>query len=165
VGWGTSLFLAFDNKQQSGYYWHMPRPCKCRRIGWQPETSIFKPAGVPGQALEQVTLSLDELESVRLADLEGLYQEEAAGRMEVSRQTFGNIVASARRKLADCVVNGKLLRIQGGTVRLAGVRTFACSHCSHRWSLPFGSGPPETCPGCRSRDIHRTIEHEKGEKK
>jgi predicted DNA-binding protein (UPF0251 family) len=144
----------------------MPRPHKCRRIGWEPPASAFKPAGVPGHALEQVTLSLDELEAARLADLEGLYQEEAARRMEVSRQTFGNIVASARRKLADCVVNGKLLRIQGGTVRLAGVRTFACGHCRHHWSLPFALGPPEACPGCRSHDIHRLIENEKekGEK-
>ncbi len=130
-------------------------------MGWEPPARAFKPAGVPGHALEQVTLSLDELEAARLAELEGLYQEEAARRMEVSRQTFGNIVASARRKLADCLVNGKLLRIQGGTVRLAGVRTFACGHCRHHWSLPFGSGPPQDCPGCRSHDIHRLIENEK----
>ncbi len=140
----------------------MPRPRKCRCIGREPGVSTFKPAGRPGHALEQVVLSLDELEAVRLADLEELYQEEAARRMEVSRQTFGNIVASARRKLADCVVNGKLLRIQGGAVRLAGQRTFACEHCRRRWSLPNGSGPPEACPGCRSHDIHRTIENEKG---
>jgi hypothetical protein len=83
--------------------------------------------------------------------------------MEVSRQTFGNIVASARRKLADSVVNGKLLRIQGGAVRLVGVRSFACGHCRRHWSLPFGSGPPEACPGCRSHDIHRTIQNKEGE--
>jgi predicted DNA-binding protein (UPF0251 family) len=124
--------------------------------------STFKPAGLPGHALEQVILSLDELEAVRLADLEELYQEEAARRMEVSRQTFGNIVASGRRKLADCVVNGKLLRIQGGAVRLAGQRAFTCDSCRQHWSLPYGSGPPEACPGCRSHDIHRTIENEKG---
>ncbi len=146
------------------YYWHMPRPYKWRCIGRQPAVSAFKPAGVPGRALEQVTLSLDELEAVRLADLEGLYQEQAAARMEVSRQTLGNIVASARRKLADCVVNGKLLRIQGGAVRLAGERTFACDRCRRRWSQPFGSGPPAACPGCRSHDIHRTLENKEGER-
>jgi predicted DNA-binding protein (UPF0251 family) len=143
----------------------MPRPLKCRRIGCQPAASTFKPAGVAGPSLEQLTMSLDELEAARLADLEGLYQEEAARRMQVSRQTFGNIVASARRKLADFVVNGKLLHIQGGTVRLAGVRTFACDRCRRRWSQPFGSGPPEACPGCRSGDIHRTTENEEGESK
>jgi predicted DNA-binding protein (UPF0251 family) len=143
----------------------MPRPQKCRRIGWEPGASSFKPAGVTGHALEQVTLSLDELEAVRLADLEELYQEQAAQRMEVSRQTFGNIVASAHRKLADCVVNGKILRIQGGTVRLAGMRTFACGHCRNRWSLPFGTGRPQACPGCRSHDIHRDAHqvHQEGE--
>jgi len=124
--------------------------------------SAFKPAGVPGHDLAEVTLSLDELEATRLADLEGLYQEEAARLMEVSRQTFGNIVAAARRKLADCVVNGKLLRIQGGAVRLAGPRAFACESCRRHWSLPFGTGRPEACPGCRSHDIHRTIENEEG---
>ena len=140
----------------------MPRPHKCRRIGWEPQACTFKPAGVPGHALEQVVLSLDELEATRLADLEGLYQEEAARRMEVSRQTFGNIVAAARHKLADCVVNGKLLRIQGGAVRLSGLRTFACDQCRRHWSLPYGSGRPQACPGCRSHDIHRTIEKEEG---
>ncbi len=76
----------------------------------------FKPAGVPGRALEEVVLSLDEAESIRLADLEGLYQEAAALRMAVSRQTFGRIVESARRKVADAIINGKLLRIEGGEV-------------------------------------------------
>jgi predicted DNA-binding protein (UPF0251 family) len=143
----------------------MPRPYKCRRIGWEPAACTFQPAGFPGRELEEVVLSLDELEAARLADLEGLYQEEAAHRMEVSRQTFGNIVAAARRKLADCVVNGKLLRIQGGAVRLAGLRTFACDHCRRHWSLPSGSGRPAACPGCRSQAIHRTIENEEGERK
>jgi len=143
----------------------MPRPLKCRRIGWEPEVRAFKPAGIPGRALAEVDLSLDELEAVRLADLEGLYQEQAALRMEVSRQTFGNIVASARRKLADCVVNGKLLRIEGGSVRWSGVRTFACDSCRQEWSLPYGQGRPRACPGCSSRDIHRKLTNEEGEKK
>ena len=79
-------------------------------------TRAFKPAGVPGRALEEVVLSLDEAESIRLADLEGLYQEAAAFRMGVSRQTFGRIVEAARRKVADAIINGKLLRIEGGEV-------------------------------------------------
>ena len=127
--------------------------------------SAFKPAGIPGRALPQVTLSLDELEAVRLADLEGLYQEQAALRMEVSRQTFGNIVAAARRKLADCVVNGKLLRIEGGSVRCSGARRFACGSCRREWSLPYGQGRPHACPGCSSRDIHRKLNNEEGEDK
>ena len=135
----------------------MPRPQKCRRVGFEPEASVFKPAGVPARSLAQVNLSLDELEAVRLADLQGLYQEEAASRMEVSRQTFGNIVASARRKLADCVVNGKALHIAGGAVRFDGERTFGCHSCHRRWSLPYGTGRPEGCPACRSSDIQRYV--------
>jgi len=143
----------------------MPRPQKCRRVGFEPEASVFKPAGMPMRTLAQVDLNLDELEAVRLADLQGLYQEEAASRMEVSRQTFGNIVASARRKLADCVVNGKALCITGGAVRLCGERTFACHSCHRRWSLPYGTGRPEGCPSCRSSDIERYSNEEQGEKK
>ena len=86
---------------------------------------VFKPAGVPARELEEVTLGLDEAEAIRLADLEGLYQDAAAQRMGVSRQTFGRIVESARRAVADAIINGKRLRIEGGeiVVREEGERT------------------------------------------
>jgi predicted DNA-binding protein (UPF0251 family) len=70
--------------------------------------------------LQHIELTVDELEAVRLADLEGLYQEEAAARMNVSRQTFGRIVEAAHKKIADALVNGKALSIQGGPVEVAG---------------------------------------------
>jgi len=66
--------------------------------------------------LEEVKLALDELEAVRLADLEGLYQEDAAKKMNISRQTFGNIINSAHKKIADALLNAKALKIEGGTV-------------------------------------------------
>lgn len=62
-------------------------------------------------------MTLDELEALRLADLDGLYQETAAARMGVSRQTFGNIIERAHRKVADALVNAKALRIEGGHVQ------------------------------------------------
>jgi predicted DNA-binding protein (UPF0251 family) len=83
-----------------------------------PQATYYKPRGVPLRALEQVALTVDELEALRLADLEGLYQEEAAGRMNVSRQTFGRIVEAARKKVADALVNGKALSIEGGPVEV-----------------------------------------------
>jgi predicted DNA-binding protein (UPF0251 family) len=97
----------------------MPRPCCRRRISGAPPAGVFKPAGIPGRFLEEVVLGLDGLEALRLADLEGLYQEEAAARMGVSRATFGRIVADARRRVAEALVEGKLLRIEGGPVDTA----------------------------------------------
>jgi predicted DNA-binding protein (UPF0251 family) len=75
---------------------------------------------VPLRALEQVGLTVDELEAIRLADLEGLYQEAAAEQMNVSRQTFGRILEAAHRKVADALVNGKALSIEGGPIEVAG---------------------------------------------
>jgi predicted DNA-binding protein (UPF0251 family)/predicted Fe-Mo cluster-binding NifX family protein len=85
-----------------------------RRVAALPAISVFKPAGVPIRELEELSLTLDEFEALRLADHEGLYQEAAALRMGVSRQTFGRIVEAARGKVADALVNGKALRIEGG---------------------------------------------------
>lgn len=78
----------------------------------------MKPAGIPARELEELILGFDEAEALRLADLEGLYQEAAARSMGVSRQTFGRIVESARRKVADALLNGKALRIEGGEVSI-----------------------------------------------
>lgn len=77
---------------------------------------FFKPQGVPLSMLEEVVLTDDELEAVRLADVEGLYQEQAAEQMAVSRQTFGRILESAHTKIGDALVNGKALCIEGGHV-------------------------------------------------
>ena len=92
----------------------MPRPFKCRRIFGSPGSDYFKPRGIPLSGLQEIGLTLDEFEAIRLADLEGLYQEDAAKKMDVSRQTFGNIIAGAHKKIADAIVNGKALKIAGG---------------------------------------------------
>jgi predicted DNA-binding protein (UPF0251 family) len=94
----------------------MTRPCCPRQIGFVPGVTYFKPAGVPLRDLAEVVVTLDELEALRLADLEGLYQEEAAKRMQVSRPTFARIVEAARRKVADALIGGKALRLEGGPV-------------------------------------------------
>ena len=98
----------------------MPRPRQCRRVGQLPQATYYKPRGVPLRTLEQVGLTVDELEAIRLADLEGLYQEAAAEQMNVSRQTFGRILEAAHRKVADALVNGKALSIEGGPIEVAG---------------------------------------------
>ena len=98
----------------------MPRPPHCRRISGMPDCRVFKPQGKPRSVLDEVTLTEDEWEAIRLADLEGLYQEQAAGQMNISRQTFGRIIESAHRKIADVLVNGKSLLIEGGSVEMTG---------------------------------------------
>jgi len=95
----------------------MSRPCRCRRIRCNPDTNYFKPRGIPLDMLEEINLTLDELEAVRLADWEELYQEDAAKKMNISRQTFGNIINSAHKKIADALLNAKALKIEGGTVK------------------------------------------------
>ena len=135
----------------------MPRPYKCRRVRCNPDTNYFKPKGIPIDLLDEVDLTMDELEAVRLADLEDKYQEDAAKKMNVSRQTFGNIIASAHKKIADALVNSKALRIEGGVVKMME-RHFVCYECSNKWALPYGSGRPDKCPKCKSPNIHRTQE-------
>ncbi len=98
----------------------MPRPPCCRRIAGPPPAALFKPAGVPACDLATVNLTLDEFEAVRLADLEGLYQATAAERMGISRPTFGRIVESAHRKIAEALVHGRALVIEGGPVAPVG---------------------------------------------
>jgi len=97
----------------------MPRPQCPRRVQGRPGALLFKPAGIPIRLLEEIVLTLDEFEALRLADLEGLYQETAAERMGISRATFGRIVESARRKVAQTLVGGRVLRVEGGPVRIA----------------------------------------------
>ena len=87
------------------------RPRKCRHIQCEVNADYFKPRGIPMTELEEMTLSLEELEAVRLADAEGLYHEDAATSMNVSRPTFGRTLQSARKKIANCIVNGKALKI------------------------------------------------------
>lgn len=131
----------------------MSRPPKCRKIAFLPHIVYFKPAGIPARELEEVTLSLDEVEAVRLADLEGLYQEDAAAGMNVSRQTFANILTSAHRKIAETLIFGKALRIEGGTIELRN-RQFICHECTNRWNIPLSAGLPSQCPRCKAANIH-----------
>lgn len=93
----------------------MPRPRQCRRVAQLPQATYYKPQGVPMRMLGRVALTVDEFEAIRLADLEGLYQEQAAKQMNVSRQTFGRILEAAHKKVAEALVHGKALSIEGGS--------------------------------------------------
>jgi predicted DNA-binding protein (UPF0251 family) len=134
----------------------MPRPFVNRKIGFTPDFFSFKPAGIPAKKLDRIELSLDELEALRLADLEGLYQDEAARLMEVSRQTFGNILQSAHRKVAETLIYGASLNIDGGPVDKMRDRNYKCCGCGHQWKVPFGETRPEKCPSCADQDFIRS---------
>ena len=139
----------------------MPRPRCLRRVAGPPDCCTFRPAGTRSSASPDTTLTVDEFEAVRLADLEGLYQEQVAERMNVSRQTVGRILESAHRKVALALVEGRTLRIQGGDVEMADMRTFECYQCQHTWQVPCGTPRPEHCPECQSTNLHRA-EDERG---
>ncbi|MBU1638776.1 DUF134 domain-containing protein, partial [bacterium] len=104
----------------------MPRPESSRIVSKLPATCTFKPQGIAPQQLEHVELTVDEYEAIRLADLHGLYHEQGAAQMQVSRQTFGRILSSAHRKVADFLINGKSLQIQGGHVELRRAHGLKC---------------------------------------
>ena len=120
----------------------MPRPRSCRQVSEMPNWTRFKPAGVPARSLEQVTMTIDEFEAVRLSDLEGLYQEGAAERMGVSRATFARVLTAARKVVAEALVHGKAVEVSGGTVdrRTKG-----------RWPCPVHGGGRRRGRGCRCR--------------
>jgi predicted DNA-binding protein (UPF0251 family) len=101
--------------------------------------------------LEEVTMTLDEFEAIRLADLEGLYQDQASERMRVSRPTFGRIVEVARRKIAEAIILGKALKIEGGPVEEEPNHPLRCPACKNEWDGPVNL--PVDCPYCRRAEI------------
>jgi len=101
-------------------------------------------------------IDVEELEALRLADLEGRYQEDAAEQMGVSRSTFQRIVTQARCKVTQALVTCTALQIKDATIRIAVVE-WRCNNCGHTWQIQHGSGhgKPQTCPACDSRMIRR----------
>jgi len=91
-----------------------PRPIRMRRISFDSEITYFKPAGIPLRSLEEIKITFEEAESLRLKDVEGLEQNECAKKMNISQPTFFRVLNSARKKVSDAIVNGKAIRIEGG---------------------------------------------------
>ncbi len=133
----------------------MPRPICLRRIEGIPDYTLFKPAGIPSVKLELIVLAFDEIEALRLVDLEGMYQEQAAERMNVSRRTFARILDSAHKKVALALVRGKALKIEGGTVEMNQRHAYGCRTCEHQWVVRCTDTTPTQCPECHSAEIAR----------
>jgi predicted DNA-binding protein (UPF0251 family) len=120
-----------------------------------PEVALFTPVGNHSRPPEEICLSIEEAEAIRLKDLEGLGQEECAQRMRVSRSTFHRILELARSKVADALLNGKAIRIEGGNFEMA-MRRFRCANDGYEWQVPFErliANRPLACPLCNSPHI------------
>jgi len=129
----------------------MPRPKSNRVVHEPPIFTDFKPVGTKGLSLEQIMLSLDEFEAFRLADYLGLSHEEAAGEMEISRPTFTRLIEKARQKIADFIINGRLLNIDGGNIHFRN-NIIKCHSCGHMFRTKFNIEITE-CPVCHSKSL------------
>ena len=135
----------------------MARPTKWRKIENVPIVPYFIPSDKDVDEIPENILKLEELEAVRLKDLEGLEQSECAENMEVSRPTFQRILLSAREKIADSLVNGKTIHIEGGnfTRNICPVR---CLDCGKEWMESYENmetikNGEYACPACGSTKI------------
>ena len=134
----------------------MGRPVKHRQVSILPSVTYFKPVGIPVRCLEEICLSMEEAEAVRLKDIEGIKQEESAEKMKVSRPTFQRVLTSARRKMAHALLKGKAIRIEGGHFDMSP-GLFRCKN-GHLWEVPFDSlvdAHPVACPTCEISDIEQ----------
>jgi len=129
----------------------MPRPQDNRIVLEPPLFSEFKPLGIKGQDLEQIQLALDEFEAFRLADHNGLSHAEAADEMGISRSTFSRLIEKARKKIADFIIQGKLLTIEGGSVHFRN-NIIRCQSCGHMFKINISSTISE-CPACDSKHL------------
>ena len=139
----------------------MVRPQKDRMVAFNPEISYFKPRGIPMMQLQEVCLTVDEREAIRLSDLLGMSHENAGQRMGVSRATFGRIIQHARQVVADALINGKAINVGGGNYRIVDQnRVFRCRNCDHVWEEDKGTGRPQHCPACHKDDFQRFLKDE-----
>lgn len=135
----------------------MARPTKWRKIEHIPVVPFFVPSDEPAYEIPGNRLKLEELEAIRLKDLEGLEQSECAEKMEVSRPTFQRILSSAREKIADSLVNGKTIRIEGGNFT-RNICPVKCADCGKDWmeryeNMEAVKSGSHACPACGSQKI------------
>jgi predicted DNA-binding protein (UPF0251 family) len=130
-------------------YCNMPRRKRHRFVHSEPTVSVYKPAGIPAKDLDEILITVDEFEAMRLADYEGMNQREACTIMKISQPTFNRILASARSKVAQGLVEGQVLRIEGGRYVLGdGSGGLQCVDCNYR--LDMEKDKRNVCPKCGS---------------
>ena len=129
---------------------------KCRRVMYPPQQLTFKPAGVPSNLLDEVALTVDEYEAIRLADYEELNHERAAQKMNISRPTFTRLIKKARNTIAVFLIECRRLAISGGNFHFAG-DIVRCEDCGLyiRQEISHKAGK---CPECGSENIESMAE-------
>jgi predicted DNA-binding protein (UPF0251 family) len=135
----------------------MPRRKNNRLIDLPPVFTEFKPSGIRRKDLETINLSIDEYEAIRLADYYGLNQEEAAKQMHISRPTFSRVVESARKKMAEFIIKGRRITIEGGDIHFKQ-NTIKCSSCNHLFHIEIEQRI-EACPECGSDALINLADH------
>ena len=135
----------------------MTRRMKCRTVDFLPETDSFLPEGKNKASVTEYILKIEELEAIRLKDVEGLSQEACADKMNVSRQTFQKIIDSARNKVALALTGGAGIRIAGGSFVTKKCK-IQCMDCQHIYEPNF-EDDKVTCPVCGSRRIQCMQKH------
>jgi len=129
----------------------MARPVKNRRVENLPKYTYFIPAGRRKCEIEEMFIKVEEFEAMRLKDVEDLNQEECAGRMLVSRQTFQNIIDSARKKIAIALIEGNAINISGGNYT-RNVCKFKCMSCDNTYEIKYEEDR-KICPACGSQEV------------
>jgi uncharacterized protein len=129
----------------------MPRPKNNRIVHEPPLFSEFKPIGIRVQSLEQIDLTLDEFEALRLADHLNLSHEEAAAEMEISRSTFTRLIDKARGKMAEFIIKGRVLNIEGGNIHFRN-NIIQCQSCGYMFKTNIKKAFTE-CPECHSINL------------
>lgn len=138
-------------------------PRKHRHVCVHPKLKFFKPHGVPIAQLDVIRLTDEELEAMRLKNIENLDQIVAAERMGTSQSTFQRLLSSAYKKVTEALVSGKAVKINELE---RPVRKFECWKCKHTWEEPFGNGRrgiDMKCPECGSEEVHRCDNHGHGD--
>jgi uncharacterized protein len=138
----------------------MARKIKKRNIGFFPEVTYFKPRGIPVSFLEDVSLSPDELEAIRLVDFEENDQHSAAKKMSISQSTLQRILSRARKKIAEALVVGKAICLKGGEEKMIGFGR-GRNGGRGRQKGPFAAGPGGFCV-CTNPDCGEKITHQPG---
>ncbi|MFU0799332.1 MAG: DUF134 domain-containing protein [Xylanivirga thermophila] len=136
------IYYTEDNRVElnSNGVMDMARPVKWRKVGFIPDNTYFTPCMNRGctcnDNIKKIELKVEELEAIRLKDVEGLTQEECAQKMEISRQTFQNVIDAARRKVAIALVEGNAISIQGGHYT-RNICRYKCTNCGNEFEKRF----------------------------